>query len=174
MKKIAMLLSVLMLVSMLASCGGSAGNKVVLADKSIEQIIDAIYAQAPVEIPLMTTPVDLTDEYAPSYYLGLTDVTGVKEAAASESAMGSQAYSLVIVRVEDAAKATEIAQKMKAGIDPRKWICVEADDMQVVTCGDLVVLAMVQSDLEGVSSQSLVDGFTAVCTAEGGTVTPVA
>ena len=61
----------------------------------------------------------------------------------------------------------EIAAEMKAGINPAKWICVEADDLQVVACGDVVLLIMVSSQLS-VTSQDIVDAFREVC---GGTLT---
>ena len=57
--------------------------------------------------------------------------------------------------------------RLKTGIDPRKWICVEADDVQVVSYGDVVMLIMVDST-SGLTSQSFVDAFAQVC---GGDVT---
>jgi hypothetical protein len=52
---------------------------------------------------------------------------------------------------------------MKEGIDPWKWICVGADDLQVVARGDIVMLAMVSSELsDAVTSQDLVDAFIQV------------
>ena len=66
----------------------------------------------------------------------------------------------------DADVAT-VAETMKSGIDTRKWICVEADDLQVVSYGDVVMLIMVDSQ-NGMTSQSFVDAFAKVC---GGEVT---
>ena len=58
---------------------------------------------------------------------------------------------------------------MKAGINPRKWVCVEADDLQVVASEDVVLLLMVSSQLsDSVTSQQIVDAFREVC---GGTLT---
>lgn len=87
------------------------------------------------------------------------------EACAYESMVGSIAFSLVLVRVNDAANAETVGQQMKDGIDPRKWICVEANDLQVVGCGDVVMLIMLDSSL-GVTSQNFVDAFQTVCGGE--------
>ena len=59
----------------------------------------------------------------------------------------------------------ELAEKMASSIDQRKWMCVEADDLQVAGWGDVVMLIMVSSD-SGLTSQSYVDAFAEVCGAE--------
>ena len=46
-------------------------------------------------------------------------------------------------------------------MDPRKWICVEADDMLVAGYADVVLLVMVSSANE-LTAQSYVDAFQSV------------
>lgn len=75
--------------------------------------------------------------------------------------MSSIAFSLVMVRTADAVDPKEVAQAMKEGINPRKWICVEADDMLVAGCGDVVMLIMLASE-DGMTAQSFVDAFQSV------------
>ena len=86
-------------------------------------------------------------------------------AVVSEPMISSIAYSLVLVRVEDAKNAQSIAQQMKDGINPRKWVCVEADDLAVCGYGDVVMLIMVASDFaeDGITAQAMVDAFQSVC-----------
>ena len=50
---------------------------------------------------------------------------------------------------------------MKSGVDPRKWICVEADDMLLAGCGDVIMLIMVSSTSD-MTAQSFVDAFQTV------------
>ena len=50
---------------------------------------------------------------------------------------------------------------MKAGVDPRKWICVEADDVKAAGIGDVVMLIMV-STTGDMTAQSFVDAFQTV------------
>ena len=68
---------------------------------------------------------------------------------------------MVMVRVADGVDAKSVAESMKSGIDPRKWICVEADDLKVAGFGDVVMLIMVNSD-SGMTAQSFVDAFAKV------------
>jgi len=79
--------------------------------------------------------------------------------------MGSQAFSLVMVRTAEGADPKAVAQEMKDNIDPRKWICVGANEMMVVTYSDVVMLIMLDSQL-GLSTQTYVDAFQEVCGAE--------
>ena len=80
---------------------------------------------------------------------------GIKEAYFSESMIGAQAYSLVVTRVSDTDKIEEIKKAMFEGIDTRKWICVEADQLRVVSCKDVIMLVMVSSRL----AEGLADGM---------------
>ena len=75
--------------------------------------------------------------------------------------MGSLAFSMVLVRVAEGAGSKAVAEAMKSGIDTRKWICVEADDLKVAGFGDVVMLIMVNSD-SGMTAQSFVDAFAKV------------
>lgn len=133
---------------------------------SLEEIIKDIYAQQPVEFDVVTVRVDITDtEWSLISYTGLSSNEQITEAFASEAMIGAIPYSLVLVRVKDAADAEAVAQQMKEGIDPRKWICVEANDLKVAGYCDVVMLVMVSSDYaeDGISAQAMVDAFQAVC-----------
>lgn len=169
MKKVLSIVLVLtMIVSLAAGCakapadnGGSAS----LTD-SLPDIVDKIYAAHPVDLSVSTETVDITDtDWMLPQFTGLKSTEGVKEAVVSEPMISSIAYSLVLVRVEDAKNAQSIAQQMKDGINPRKWVCVEADDLAVCGYGDVVMLIMVASDFaaDGITAQAMVDAFKSVC-----------
>ncbi len=132
-----------------------------LSGLSLEEIINKIYEAKPTELPLMNMPVDTADADALAAYTGLTDASLVKEAMFSESMIGSQAYSMVLVRVNDAAKAAEVAQAMMDNINPAKWICVEADDVDAAVYGDLVLFMMIHSELG--AAADYVAAFKTVC-----------
>ena len=61
--------------------------------------------------------------------------------------ISAQAYSLCALRVAEGKDPKEVAQSVLAGANPRKWVCVEADQVRGGVWGDTVVLAMVSSDL---------------------------
>lgn len=134
-----------------------------LAGKTLEECVDLIYGERPLELSVMTIPVDLDDAFAVKSYLGLSDSGKISEAVASESAFGSQAYSLVLCRVKDAGQAQDVAREMFEGIDRRKWVCVEADDLVVTVHGDLVLLVMIGSEYEQMATaEQLAHAFSKV------------
>ena len=169
MKKfIAFVLVAVMALSMVA-CGGKGADKAPL-EGTMEENVMKVMEIAPVEFMAGTMPVDLTDTsedglWMVKNYTGLDNADSIKEAAFYEAMMGSIPYSMVMVRVAEGADAATVAAAMKSGIDQRKWICVEADDLQVVSFNDVVMLIMVGSDT-GLTSQAFVDAFQQVAGAE--------
>lgn len=91
---------------------------------------------------------------------------GIKEAYFSESMIGAQAYSLVVARVSDTDKIEEIKKEMFEGINTRKWICVEADQLRVVSCKDVIMLVMVSSRLAEGLADGMVKAFAEAITGE--------
>lgn len=165
-KLVSMLLALTLVLGLFAGCKGGS-DKAPLTG-TLDEIIEKIYAEKSVEFMVGTMPVDLTDtEWSLPAYTGLKDASKIKEAAFSEAMIGSIAYSLVLVRLNDSKDAKAVAEEMKSGIDTRKWICVEADDLKVAGYCDTVMLIMVSSEhAASVTAQDMVDAFKAVCGGE--------
>lgn len=174
MKKILAILLAMVMVLSFAACGGETEENSGEAEVTVnpvegtpEEIIEKIYEanETVPEFPVMT--MNLADMDAESFpmFTGLADNSKVKESAVSESMMGSQAYSMVLVRLNDAADAEAVATEMVNGIDTAKWICVEADDLVVAAYGDLVMLYMADSTF-GLPSENAVAAFNTVCGGE--------
>lgn len=90
------------------------------------------------------------DQYP--YYLFIDYIDG--SIAASASAMiGSIAHSVVLLKLPEDADVAAVAADIEANMDPRKWICVEAEATLVKTSGQYVLMAM--------SSQDAVDTISA-------------
>jgi len=131
-----------------------------LLNGELTAIIEKIYEIRDPGLMVGNNMVDLSNMDSVKYYTGLNDVSKIKEALVSESMIGSQAYSLVLVRVTDSADSEFVANEMLNGINSSKWICVQADDLQVVTHDDLILLIMVSSNFEDtITSQQIVDAF---------------
>lgn len=170
MKKFVSVLLALSLVLSLAACGGKKTQETEAAaltvEGTMEELLNKTIEQRPVEFMGGVIPVDLTDSsedglWALKSYTGLEDAAQISEAAAFEPMMGSMAFSMVLVRTVEGADSKAVAESMKSGIDTRKWICVEADDLKVAGFGDVVMLIMLNSD-SGMTAQSFVDAFAKV------------
>ncbi|MEG1427023.1 MAG: hypothetical protein RSC76_04980 [Oscillospiraceae bacterium] len=97
---------------------------------------------------------ELTPENT-EYYLGKGDYS-YKSGLAAEPKMSSQAFSVVLVRAEDAAAAQKLSEGVKTTVDPRKWICVGIDDpanVKTASHGDLMILVMAEN------AQKYMDAF---------------
>lgn len=135
MKKILVLLTALVLTLSLTGCGEKN------VEGSLEEIMDKVYASIPEEErPMMLMNTEVTEENV-EMYLGTADIE-FEEALASESATGSIAHSVVLVRVKDNANVEEVKEKIEKNINPRKWICVEAEEVEVESKGNLIILIM--------------------------------
>lgn len=190
MKKLIAMLLALAIVCSLAACGGTnaeptteptteatseptaESTETAAANLSgtMEELVNSVITEQPVEFMGGVMPVDLTDTsedglWAIKNATGLDSAEMISDVAVFEPMMGSLAFSLVMVRVAEGQDAKGVAESMKQGIDPRKWICVEADDLKVAGFGDTVMLIMVSST-GSLTSQNFVDAFQRVCAAQ--------
>lgn len=91
------------------------------------------------------------------YYLGKTGYS-YKEGYAAEPLISAQAFSIVLLRADNAADAETLAKDIKSTVNPNKWVCVgvDASNVQTATKGDLVILVMAEN------SQKYIDSFNAL------------
>lgn len=140
-KKIsACLLSGLMLLGA-AGCSSQSGP----VEGKLEDIMTTLYTDIPEnERPMMLMNTELNEENV-EFYLGSADIP-FTEGLASESGVGSIAHSVVLIRVEEGSNVSDVVKKIEDSVDPRKWICVEAEKVVVESKGDLILLVMSSSD----------------------------
>ena len=148
MKKINKLLVLLLLV---ATLGLTACSKNV--EGTLTEIMDKIYADVKEdEIPMLETvnileqdPETLDDTII--YTIGTKDIE-YKEIYESRPMIGSIAYSVVLVRMEEGADIEAAKTAIKENVDPRKWFCVwvEPEDVIVKSKGNLIILIMVENE----------------------------
>lgn len=131
---------------------------------SASQVLDAIDKYESPDFMHGQLPVDITNPQTLKMFTGLDSAEGIVEVAVDEALIGSQAYSLVVVKVEDPANAKTIAEAIYNGIDTRKWICVEADDTKAAGKGNTVMFVMVDSEFKDtISAASVTEAFKTVC-----------
>ena len=169
MKKIALILAAILMMSALTACGGNNDSAVVAPEGTTEELVAKIYENVNVELGLMSMTLDLADVETLTWLTSLESAEGLVEVTVNEPMTGSQAYSMVLVRCENGEKAAEVAQSMFDNIDMGKWICVWATEKQAVVCGDLALFVMLDPQY-GVTTDQIVEAFTQVC---GGAVDTV-
>lgn len=179
MKKIALLLAlVLALTTLLAACSPKEETPEApenneekvetpetpvspLTAEELQSAVDGIYEKYPLPFMAGTIPAEMINADSYTYYTGLADDSKVNAVIVSESMIGAQAYSLVLLSVKEGEDATAVATEMINGIDQRKWMCVEADLIRTVVSGNTVMLVMIDSSME-IGIDGFVDAFTEV------------
>lgn len=181
MKKIALFLSLTLLLGAMTACGSKPAETTVpptttapaaaAPGGTCADLLTKLYENVPVELSLMTetTETSLSDAEMFAYITGLESNEGVADVAVSMPLMGSQAYHVVLVRAESGDKAAELAQYLFDNSDMARWVCVQATEKAAVVCGDLAFFVMLDPQY-GVNTDQLVEGFTTVC---GGSVDSV-
>lgn len=137
--------------------GGQIADALPEPDSELAGLVEQFYGKYPVELMMLETQsVDLASTDWMTYNTGLEADWADKIDAAvfSESMTGSQAYSLVVLRMKDATDAQAAAETMLENIDCAKWVCVMADEQRVMTFGDKVVYVMADKTLTDVDQIS--------------------
>lgn len=142
MKKVLYLLGIICASITLCACGSTNKN----VEGKLTDIMDKLYAGVKEdEKPMALTTTELTEDIFENFAF-VSDID-YKEAVVSESMTGSIAHSVVLIRLNDANDAKKVVEEIEKNANPRKWICVEAEKVYVISKGDLVVLIMSNSDL---------------------------
>lgn len=171
MKKLMCVLLAVCLLMSFSACGKKT-TPAAAPEGTPEEIIGKIYENhQSLKLNVMSVQLDVADADAVSYNTGLPSGDKLSAACVSEPMISSQAYSLVVARVKNAADAPAVAKEMLDKVDTSKWICVTADTKTAAYCGDVVMLFMVDSQFaESATTQSILEAFKTVC---GGNVTVV-
>ena len=104
------------------------------------------------ELPMLGDRELVAEEL--EYNLGLTELN-FKEGVVNEPMMGSIAHSVVVVRVNEGVDVEATVADIKAKVNPRKWVCVEAETVLVESKGDIIVLVMSNND----TATRMIDNF---------------
>lgn len=137
------IISLIIVVSSISLLMTGCGNKNI--EGSLEEIMTKVYSTIPKDQrPMMLENTKVNKENI-EYYLGSKDIE-FEEALASESAVGSIAHSVVLIRTKENADINSIKEKIKNSVNPRKWVCVgvEKEDLIVENKGNLIILIMVE------------------------------
>lgn len=106
------------------------------------------------------TPILMTMEPDAESFPAFTFVDYIDgaEAFVSEPIMGSYAHSVVLIRVPEGTDATAFAETVRNNANPRKWICVEAEKVQVSVKGNIVLLAMSSASNVDIITSNFING----------------
>ena len=144
-KKVIIIAAAIVVVLAVVAVFVFAGKGEKNVEGTLEEIMAKVYEGIPQENLPMLTDIPVDNESVEGF-LGTTEVS-YKEALAKEPMISSIPHSVVLVRLNDAKDAKAAVEKIKASVNPRKWICVEASNVVVKSKGDLVILIMADTEM---------------------------
>ena len=167
MKKILVLfMTGVMLAGVLAGCGKKATeeNKTANLEGTCSEILEKVYETAELDADFReslqyyeNTEIPSDDEEMESYMIG-TNGVDYTDSVYSAPMMSSIAYQCVLLRLEADEDVEAAKQTLLAAADPRKWICVEAESIQVENVGDVVMVIMANEE----TANAMVAAFKAL------------
>lgn len=147
MKKVLAFVMAAMLAVSLAACAGGGVSKD--PDLTLEEMMTA--ALEGVELPKIQN-IEITDENFEMYFF--TKPAEGAEALVSEAMISSIAHSVGIIKTADEASAGTLAASIRENLNPRKWICVEAEKSEVVVHGRYILMVMSSTDAASAISEN--------------------
>ncbi len=141
MKKLFCLLLALSLLFCCAACGGSGASGT--EDGTIEGDLSELLSQVTKDAtdPELSLVEAQVNEENFSWYLFIDPIEGA-EAVVSEPVIGSIPHCVALLRVPDTSDAEQVRSEIEEKLDPRKWVCAEAESTAVLRKGNLILLAM--------------------------------
>lgn len=140
MKKI-ITLTLLVITSLVILSGCQKEENIEL---SMNEVVDKLYVGLEDNMPMVGS-TEITKDNMKSY-IGI-DNLDIKEGVASEALIGSIAHSVVVLRVNDKVDVEKAKNDIKENVNPRKWVCVEAEKVIVKSKGDVIILIMSNNEL---------------------------
>ena len=160
MKKFLSLILCAMMVLTLVACGskdaGNAGGNKEGDTMDLTAMVDKLYEG----IAADNMPMVMTQEVPADAFEGVFFIPAVEGATGvmSEPMMSSIAHSVCLMRVAEGTDVEATRAAIEANMNPRKWLCVEAEKSGVIANGNTILLVMTAE----ANYQTIVDNFNAL------------
>lgn len=161
MKKFMTLFLCAVMVLTLAACGnsGSNGGNKEGDTMDLTAMVDKLYEG----ISADNMPMVMTQEVPAEAFEGVFFIPAVEGAQGvmSEPMMSSVAWSVCLLRVADGTDVESVRADIEKNVNPAKWLCVEAKNVDVIANGNTILLAMTGENAEA-AHKTIVDNFNAL------------
>ena len=161
MKKFMTLFLCAVMVLTLAACGnsGSNGGNKEGDTMDLTAMIDKLYAGISADHKPMVMPQEVPAEAFEGVFF-IPAVEGA-QGVMSEPMMSAVAWSVCLLRVADGTDVESVRADIEKNVNPAKWLCVEAKNVDVIANGNTILLAMAGENAEA-AHKTIVDNFNAL------------
>lgn len=95
---------------------------------------------------LETHTLNLEDLDSITAYTGLKSIDLIDSIVVNEPMMGSQAYSVLAIKVKNKSDVENVKQEIYDNINMNKWVCVSADKLVITNTENLIFVVMTSND----------------------------
>lgn len=121
------------------STGGSANS-----DKGdLSTLMSKLLGDSTGEMSVVTEKIP-TDAYKSNLFIDYIDGA---EAVSNNAMMSAVAHSVCLLKLPEGSDASKVKAEIEKNMDPRKWVCVEAEKSAVLMSGNYIVLVMSTTDV---------------------------
>ena len=140
-------IAVLVIIAIIIAVVVGKSNKTALqpinSAEDLSALVDKIYeGEENILSSLQTQVIDVKDADLVKMITGLENGDKLEYLVASEPMISSQAYSLILAKVNKGENANEVAKNIFESVNPSKWICVSAEKIYATNSGDVVFVIM--------------------------------
>ena len=145
MKKIVTILISTLMIFTLVGCSSSKVERDPVLSEDLTKVLEKIYETADLDKDFKDSlqyyqTVELNEDNIQGY-LENTDVK-FTEGICSAPMMSSIPYELVLLKVDENADIDAIKSSIKENANPRKWVCVEAEEVVVESIDNTILFLM--------------------------------
>lgn len=149
MKKIITIVISTLMVLSLVGCSSSNVKRDPVLSEDLTKVLEKIYETADLDKEFEESlkyyqTVELNEENIQSY-LGETDVK-FTEGICSAPMMSSIPYELILLKLDENADVDAVKSAIKEHANPRKWVCVEAEEVIVESIDNTVLFLMANEE----------------------------
>ena len=145
MKKLIAIFMVTMMLVLAVGCSSNKGKRDPVLSEDLTKVLEKIYDTADLDDELKDYFKDYEqvklDESNVESYLRSSDIK-FKEGLCSVPMMNAIPYQLVLVRLDENADVEAVKKEIKENANPRKWVCVEADEVDVESIYNTILFLM--------------------------------
>lgn len=145
MRKIVTILISTLMIFTLVGCSSSKVERDPVLSEDLTKVLEKIYETADLDKDFKESlqhyqTVELNQENIKGY-LGNEDVK-FTEGISSAPMMSSIPYELILLKLDENADVDAVKSAIKENANPRKWVCVEAEEVIVESIDNTVLFLM--------------------------------
>ncbi len=145
MKKIITIFMATLMLFSLVGCGSKKVERDPVLSEDLTKVLEKIYETADLDEEFRASleyyqTVELNEENVQGY-LGDTDIK-FTEGLSSAPMMSAIPYELVLLKLDENSDVDAVKAEIKENANPRKWVCVEAEEVIVESIDNTVLFVM--------------------------------